>query len=138
MSRSSSPISPAEHFARAMDGDDDPMAAWIRAGLEKSLAHDLPLTLALGLPTTPRGLRLMMRDWHIKHAGTLVAGSTTWNRACALADAVHRYHSHKAAAWHLKPPPEHATDLERAIHAAARYAPLPTTRQAFQTVLESR
>lgn len=134
--------SPIELLCRLLEtGSLDPESAeWLAYGFRRWLNHgdSLPAMIHFGLPSTPRRLRLAIRDWHLRQAAQHTKEATTWRRARALSEEIERYQGRKAAAWSKLPAaPEHATEIESEIHAASIWGDLPATPQAVRNVLEA-
>lgn len=135
-------VSPVEQLCHLLEsGNLDPEAAeWLAYGFRRWLNHGdaLPPMIHFGLPSTPRRLRLAIRDWHIKQAAGHIKEQSTWRRARALSEEIERYQGRKAGAWSKLPTaPGHATPIEAELHAASRYADLPSTPQAVRDILEA-
>ena len=119
--------------------DGDPVASEdMRAAIWDWFERDLQSTLAtaLGLPSTPGRLRLLLRNHYLSLAADELTNLTEdWQRAAVLADEI-RHFRRKWPAWkHLADAPGHATIVERYLHRASRYGDVPSSPQRLFALL---
>ena len=94
------------------------------------------LETALGLPSTPGRLRLLLRNHYLSLAADELTNLTEdWQRASVLADEI-KHFRRKWPAWkHLADAPGYATVVERYLHRATRYGSVPGSPQRLFELL---
>jgi len=123
----------------ASAGADAEAAEWAAHGLSAWLnfGGSIPLPRCLGLPASPKDIRIRLRNRWLAEAFTLLADDTTpWKSAQRLRDAARHFEAYKWPAWESDPmPPSHATDIQRMLFFARKNAEFPATTEMFRKIM---
>ncbi len=97
----------------------------------------LPMHRCLGTGG-PRGGRAALRRHHLLRVSAMLPGPTSWKRCEQLAEACRTFETRRYPAWcsqKLDAPPDHATEIDRALWAARQFGPLPCTPENYIDLL---
>jgi hypothetical protein len=117
--------------------NDPETCAFQAAGWARWFEFGGSLAQAHGVPGTPAGCRIAMRDSFIQDAGRLTGEASAWAQAAKLSDVL-RAVEYKFPMWLRNGPTPGATRVAFALCEGSRHAALPrTTERLFQILNEA-
>jgi hypothetical protein len=131
----------AQRLANGCAGNDD--IAWLSKGFSAFLGAggSLSLERCLGLPRNDSALRRACRDYWLRRAWKALRDERSpWRRSEKLAVAVKDFQSRRWPRWRvLSEPPANASELERALFEAFRFAErVPRTAMQLHNIANHR